>query len=166
MSIFTRKRKILILEIALLIAVYLVARGYSQRHLVSGVSPMIEAMTLDGSKLRLSDFTDKPVLIHFWASWCPVCGLEQDSIQSISNDYPVISIAMQSGNELEVNAHMQENQLRFPTIVDEEGELARQFGVSGVPTSFIISPDKRIKFKEVGYTTETGLRLRLWLAGN
>jgi thiol-disulfide isomerase/thioredoxin len=166
MTFFTRRRKILILEIVLIIAVYLVARGYSQRHLVSGTSPAIEATTLGGDQIRLSDFRDKPVLIHFWASWCPVCELEQESIQSISNDYPVVSIAMQSGSELEVSAHLQENKLSFPTIVDEDGKLARQFGVRGVPTSFIITTDKKIKFKEVGYTTETGLRVRLWLAGN
>ena len=103
------------------------------------------------------------MLVHFWASWCPVCELEQDSIQSISNDYPVISVAMQSGNDLEVTAYMEENKLSFPTIVDEHGILAKQFGVRGVPTSFILSPGGKIAFSEIGYTTEIGLRTRLWL---
>lgn len=167
MRFFKRKRTILIIEIGLIIVVYLVARAYSQRHLVSGIAPPIEAISLNGNMISLSSgMKDKPVLVHFWASWCPVCKLEQDSIQAISQDYPVISVAMHSGDKQQVTAHMQENKLSFPTIVDEDGELASQFGVRGVPTSFIVSPGQKIMFKEVGYTTETGLRARLWFAGN
>ena len=166
MAFFTRKRRILLVEVVLIIAVYLAAKAYSGRNLVTGTAPPIVATSLTGTPIAFSDFKDRPVLVHFWASWCPVCELEQDSIQAISKDYPVISVAMQSGNELEVAAYMEEHKLNFPTVVDEHGELAKQFGVRGVPTSFILSPDRVIEFSEIGYTTEIGLRARLWFAGN
>lgn len=163
MTFLTRKRLIILIEIVLIIAVYLAAKAYAGRNLVTGPAPPINAISLAGTPLVLSDFKDRPILVHFWASWCPVCELEQDSIQSISKDYPVISVAMQSGNDLEVTAHMEENKLSFPTVVDEHGILAKQFGVRGVPTSFILSPGGKIAFSEIGYTTEIGLRTRLWL---
>lgn len=166
MPFLTRRRLIFLIEVVLIIAVYIAAKAYSERNLVTGTAPPINAITLAGKPVVLSEYQDKPVLVHFWASWCPVCELEQNSIQAISKDQPIITIAMQSGNELDVAAHMKENKLDFPTIVDEHGVLAKQFGVRGVPTSFILSPGGKITFSEIGYTTEIGLRIRLWLAGD
>jgi peroxiredoxin len=59
---------------------------------------------------------------------------------------------------------MSDKQLTFPVMLDSSGELARSFGVKGVPTSFILAPDGEISFVETGYSTELGLRLRLWLS--
>jgi alkyl hydroperoxide reductase subunit AhpC len=59
---------------------------------------------------------------------------------------------------------MLENQLTFPVMLDNNGELAQTFGLKGVPASFILSPNGEIKFVETGYSTELGLRLRLWLS--
>lgn len=165
MAFFDNKRQILLTEVVLIIAVYLAAKAYSERNLVAGTAPDINATSLAGRHVALGDLKENPVLVHFWASWCPVCKLQQNNIQAISKDHQVITIAMQSGNELEVAAHMEENKLDFPTVVDEHGMLAKQFGVRGVPTSFILSPDRKIVFSEIGYTTEIGLRTRLWLAG-
>lgn len=165
MAILSKKRTILLIAALLIIALYLVAKAYKQRHLASGISPAITGTTLSGKAVSLDNYRSKPVLVIFWASWCSVCKREQDNIQSVSNDHPVISIAMKSGNKQEVATYMQEHKLSFPTIIDENGELARQFGVYALPTSFIVAPGKKIKFKGVGYTTEIGLRARLWLAG-
>ena len=60
---------------------------------------------------------------------------------------------------------MQDNQLIFPVLLDTSGELATSFGVKGVPASFILDPNGEITFVESGYTTELGLRVRLWLSG-
>lgn len=91
--------------------------------------------------------------------------MEEDSIASISEDHEVITVAMNSGNDMEITAYLEEQGLSFPVVVDEHGLIAERFGVKGVPTSFIIDPDGSIDFTEVGFTTELGLRTRLWLAG-
>ena len=155
-----------VIEIILIFAVLFAVKAYTQRDLVRDKLPNFEATLLDGQKINVSDLQGKPLLLHFWASWCPVCDLEKDSIQAISKDHRVISVAMNSGTDLEVNHYLTENNLSFPTIIDEQGKLAKMFGVRGVPVSFIISPDGNIAFSESGYTTEIGLRFRLWLANN
>jgi len=73
-------------------------------------------------------------------------------------------VAMQSGSDDEVAQYMQKEALSFPVLNDPEGVLAAQWGVRGVPASFIVDTAGRIRFVEVGYTTGIGLRLRLWLA--
>ena len=119
---------------------------------------------MDGSRFMISKYSGKPVLFHFWATWCPICDLQKGSVESIAKDYPVISIASWSEGSAEVKSYMQENELKFPVMLDESGQLARYFGLKGVPASFILSPSGEIKFVETGYTTELGLRIRLWLS--
>ncbi len=80
-------------------------------------------------------------------------------------DWSVITVAMQSGNAAEVSQYLLEHSLHFPVIIDEEGDLARRYGVVGVPASFVIDGLGDIRFSEVGYTTGMGLRVRLWWAG-
>lgn len=155
-----------LLEVVLILAVALAVRGYMQRDLVSGPAPVLEGVLLDGRVVSLDALArrDGPVLVHFWATWCPICGLEHDSIQAISRDHPVVSVAMQSGDTAQVREFMHEEALDYPVLVDELGALAGRYGVRGVPTSLVVDREGRIRFTEVGYTTEWGLRARLWLA--
>ncbi len=152
------------LEIAFILLVFFSVKAYMQRHLVEGTAPALQATLLNGQSVNLQSSTDKPLLLHFWATWCPVCKLEQNSINALSEDHKVITVAMNSGSDLEVQAYLEENNLSFPVIIDEDSNIARRFGVHGVPTSFIINSKGRIEFTEVGYTTSWGLRFRLWMA--
>ena len=106
----------------------------------------------------------KPTLVHFWATWCSVCKLERSNIEAIARDYSIVTVASQSGTSAEVAQYVQTHAMRAPVLVDEDGAVAAQFGVRAFPTSFIIDSAGQIRDVEVGYTTEWGLRLRLWWA--
>lgn len=151
-------------QILLVVLVFLVVRAWTQRDLASGIAPPLQGRLLDGSEFRLMTKRDQPLLLHFWASWCPVCRLEQETIDDLAQDYPVITVAMQSGSGKEVRAFLRKQGLDFPVLNDPDGTLAQRFGVRAVPTSFVIDTDNRIVFREAGYTTSAGLRLRLWWA--
>jgi thiol-disulfide isomerase/thioredoxin len=106
------------------------------------------------------------VLVHFWATWCPICRAEQDSIAAIVHDHPnMLTVAMQSGTPEEVSPHRQKQGVDFPVVNDQDGALARAWDVHAVPACLIVGPDGQIRFVETGYTTGVGIRLRLWLAG-
>ena len=72
---------------------------------------------------------------------------------------------MQSGDINEVRQFMIKEKLSFNVINDASGLLSQSYKIRGVPVSFIIDEKNKIEFTEVGYTTEAGLRLRLWWAG-
>ena len=150
--------------LVLILVVSVAVNLYKTWNIEKGPAPHFEETTITGMPVNLAK-TDKPVLVHFWASWCPICSLEHGSIQSISEDYNVISIAMDSGDENQLQQFMREKQMNYPVIADEDGRVARNWSVTGVPSSFIVAPDGEIKFIEVGYTTELGLRARLWWSG-
>ena len=151
-----------------LLLVILVAgiRWWQHRDMISGAAPALQGVTLAGQPYMLAAHTGKPVLVHFWATWCPICRAEQGSIAAIAHDNPnVITVAMQSGPAAEIIRHMREQGIAFPVLNDQDGSLSAAWGVHAVPASFIISSDGQVRFIEVGYTTGIGLRLRLWLAG-
>lgn len=152
-------------EFILILIIITAARLWMQRDIVSGTAPNVSAVTLTGQHFDLYQDKNRPILVHFWASWCPVCKLEQSNIQNMSQDYPVITIAMQSGNDDEVMQFMKEENLTFNVINDELGIISQRYNIRGVPVSFIVGKDNKISFVEVGYTTEPGLKLRMWWAG-
>ena len=142
--------------------VFFGVRAYQQRDIASGQAPVLSGRTLTGKSFSTAT-AEKPILVHFWASWCRICRFEQNAIDAIAMDYPVITIAMQSGSNQEVADHVREQNLGFAVINDEYGDISRQFGVKVVPTTFVIDASGKIRFVEVGYSSETGLRTRLWL---
>lgn len=151
-----------------LLLVVLVAgiRTWQQRDMVSGVAPALQGVMLNGTPYLLPAHPDHPVLVHFWATWCPICRTEQGSIDAIAHDRSdTITIAMQSGSDVQVASYMREQGIALPVLNDTDGRVSRAWGVHAVPASFIIDTQGRIRYIEVGYTSGWGLRLRLWLAG-
>lgn len=140
-------------------------RAWQQSGIANGPAPALAGVMLDGKPVALSSFAGRPVLVHFWASWCPICRLEQDSIDALARDAAVVTVAMQSGDREAVAQHLLNEALGFPVLNDPDGAIAKQWGVRAVPASFIVDGAGQIRYVEVGYTTGVGLRLRLWLAG-
>ncbi len=116
---------------------------------------------VSGYKFELDN--SKPILIHFWASWCPTCKLEAQNIQTISENFQVLSIAIKSGSDYDIVEYLAENELNFYVHNDEQGLLSSKFNVVAYPTTFIYDKDGNLKFSEVGYTSTFGLWTRmLW----
>ncbi|MDH4215509.1 MAG: redoxin domain-containing protein [Gallionella sp.] len=154
------------IEVLLVVALIAGIRAWQQRDIVSGAAPALQGVLLDGKPFALATGPAQPVLVHFWATWCSVCRMEQGAIEAIAHDNPnVITVAMQSGSRDEVAKYLREQGLSFPVVNDPDGRVAAAWGVHAVPASFIVDTDGRIRFVEIGYTTGVGLRLRLWLAG-
>lgn len=153
-----------ILWLIAFIAIFLLIRPFMQGDVIEGTVPEIETTSITGEKISLSDLKGQPVLIHFWATWCPICKLSADGIEEVSTSYPVINIATQSGSDEELIKFALENNMNTANILnDEDGSLMELFGAKAVPASFIIGPDGKIEFIEVGFSTGFGLKLRLWI---
>ena len=117
---------------------------------------------IDGS----SELIDKkkPIIIHFWATWCPTCKLEAQNIEYLSHHYNVLSIAVNSGSNEDIKKYMLEHSLTFKVVNDQHSIYAKEFHIAAYPTTFIYDKDKKLVFSEVGYTSTIGLLLRmLWL---
>lgn len=138
---------------------------WKARPLVSGNAPPLVGVALDGRMLDLAELQGRPVLVHFWASWCPVCTVMDGAVAAIARDHSVVTVALQSGGTDALREWMREAGHAFPVIADPDGQHASLWGVRGVPASFVIDAAGRIRYSTVGASTEPGLRLRLWAAG-
>lgn len=144
---------------------YLLLRPMMQGDVVRDQAPNFHATTLGGTALRLNDFQGEAVLIHFWATWCPICEFSRDGIETLAQDYRIISIATQSGDDDTLLAYAAQHSMNIDFIInDADGALFQQFGARAVPADFIIDRDGQIAFVEVGVTSSWGLRARLWWA--
>ncbi len=140
--------------------------AWQQFYMVSRIAPPLVGVKIDGSAYALPTKPAQSVLVHFWATWCLPCLTEQDSIEAIAHDHPnTITVAMRSGSDMIVSQHMVKHGLHFAVLNDPDGRISAAWGVHAIPASFIISPDGKIRFVEVGLTSNFALRWRLWLAG-
>ena len=115
--------------------------------------------------IKYEFINDKPILIHFWAEWCPTCNIEAANIQTISENYQVLTFAVKSGSDEDIKNYMLDNNLDFEVINDNDGFFAQKFNIKVYPTTFIYDKDKNLVFSEVGYTSTIGLYFRMWWAG-
>lgn len=102
--------------------------------------------------------------VYFWADWCPICRAQQGSIDDLGRDWPVLTVAMQSGDGAAVSRVLRERGLNWAAAVDADGRIAAQYGLHGVPALAIIDARGALRSMAVGYTTEAGMRARLWWA--
>ena len=128
------------------------------------MAPALAGFNLTGEPISLAQYRGQTVLAHFWATWCTICRLEEGSIASIAEDYPVIAVATSSGSAEEVQAYLSKQGIKLPVMLDTSGELANFWNVRGTPTSFVIDSQGLVTHATMGYTTELSLRWRLWLA--
>ena len=150
------------------IGVFFILRSFMQGEVIHGQAPIMKVQTITGKTLDLQALNQqgKPVLIHIWATWCPICDLTKGGVESVANDYAVINLATQSGSDDELLTFAKANEMNPELIVNDfDGKWMQLFGAKAVPASFIIAPNGEIAFVEVGFTSAWGLRLRLWWAG-
>ncbi len=117
-------------------------------------------MLTDGSKYTVEE--NKPLIIHFWATWCPVCRAELSNIEFTSKHYQVLTIAVKSGDNDEIKEYANKHKLSFKILNDNDGDMARKFNISAFPTTIIYGKNKNIAFTDIGYTSTIGILLKVW----
>lgn len=121
------------------------------------VAPDFELSTLDGQKIKLSDYRGKKVILNFWATWCPPCKAEMPHMEKFykeNKDKNVEILAvnltnMDKGIE-EVKVFVKEYGLTFPIPLDEEGIAGTTYQAFTIPTSYILDEKGVITKKIVG----------------
>lgn len=156
-------------EVLLFIVVFAAVQLWQTRDMTTGAMPALAGPLASGGAGSLAatqaQANGRPVLVYLWASWCPICRLEEATVGALAQDWPLLTIAMQSGNAIEVAHFMAQRDIHYPTLIDEHGTLAAQLGVRSVPAWFVVDSQQRIRFAGSGYSSGWGLRLRLWWAG-
>ncbi len=122
------------------------------------LAPDFEVTDLTGKRVRLSDFRGHPVFLNFWATWCGPCKLEMPDLQKVLDSHQrdgLVVLAVDYGETYaRANAYVKSLNLHFTAVgLDPTVEVARRYGVEGLPKSFMVDSDGVITHVFTGQTS-------------
>lgn len=120
--------------------------------------PNSKIKMLNGEYAKLSDFNeDGPVIINFWTTWWPFCERQLAYLDQLSSNFSetglkVLAVNVNKPQILnQVRPYINKRKYKFDVSVDPRGKLAKQFGVKGFPTLFLVDKDGTIIHVSDGY---------------
>ncbi len=125
--------------------------------------------TLDGETLRLSDLQGKPVVLNFWATWCPPCRDEIPELVAAYDQYRDQGLVIVGVNLQEPDGNVREFAedfgIQFPVVIDRNGDVADKWRlggpVQGIPTSYFLDEAGVVREFFYGPMKESALNERL-----
>ena len=130
---------------------------------VGEVLPKATLINLKGNRTDIpSDFRGRILIVHFWATWCPYCAKEVALLESLFHGYRakgVLPLSVNVGESREtVVSFMEKQNVSYPILTDPDSSVARQYGITGIPTTFVLNREGVVKFRIIGEVTGDGLR--------
>jgi peroxiredoxin len=110
---------------------------------VGDIAPNFVLANLEGEAVRLTDFRGQPVIVNFWATWCPPCRIEMPDLQAAYERYDGEDLAILALNQSEPailvrDYFYEEMGLTFTPLIDEVGLVSDRYGIFSFPTSLFL----------------------------
>lgn len=106
-------------------------------------------------KISSAELKGKVLFVNFWASWCSPCREEMPSIDRLSkhfssnNDFVILPILYRDSPQDAVN-YLKQNGFNLPALIDKDGKAARDFGLRGIPETYLVDKKGVIRKKVIG----------------
>ncbi len=111
---------------------------------------------MDEEKIKLSSFRGKVVLLNFWATWCPPCRREIPSMERLysklkNKKFTVLAINQMEGED-QIFTYTAQLKIdpSFNILLDRKSKVAKQFGVRGIPTTYLIDKKGMVRYRAIG----------------
>ena len=132
------------------------------------LAPDFELKSPTGETVRLSDLRGQAVLVNLWATWCPPCREEMQTIEKVYQEYKdqgftILAVNMTYQDDPSaVMPFVNEQRLTFPILLDETGEMGSAYQLRSLPSSYFIGRDGIINEVVIGGPmSEALLRTRI-----
>lgn len=139
--------------VSLVVSVFLSFAAFAQE---DNKMPEWELYNQAGELVKSSDLVGKPIIIHFWATWCPYCKKLQPGLDRIYTKYKdqglqMIAISVREDEGADPQKVLDERNMHFNTLINGDEVALGLFGIGGTPTTFFIDAQGEI----VGATTQS-----------
>ncbi len=130
-------------------------------------APVLTGALLEGGQFDLRRLHGRPVLVHFWASFCTPCLEELPSLQRLAArcpDLAVVTVAADRGSPAPVREVVRRLALTLPVVVAPEPALRRRWEVNVLPVTYLLDREHRLRVRVLGARRWDGAAGRAWLA--
>jgi peroxiredoxin len=119
-------------------------------------APVFSIPTLTGSTLDLSKYRGKVIMINFWATWCGPCRVEMPSMEELytkygGKDFEILAVNGGEDGNL-VQPFIENLNLTFPVLLDQEFEVHNKYQVTAIPSTFLVDKSGVITHRFFGFT--------------
>ncbi len=132
---------------------------------VGDIAPDFRLESLNGKIVSLSEFRGKPVMVNFWATWCPFCIAEMPDMQQVYDESKkdgLVILAVNRAESLEkidgFLANELEGMIRYTILLDRQDDVARAYIQLGMPVSYFIDRNGRIIDRKFGQLSLAEIR--------
>ncbi|MBP6016300.1 MAG: TlpA family protein disulfide reductase [Candidatus Promineofilum sp.] len=134
---------------------------------VGNLAPDFTLQTIDGRSITLRDYTDSggtPVVLNFWATWCPPCRVEMPYFENASHLYAgeVVVLGLNQAESADVMAaYARDHGLTYPLLVDQDMRVNNLYGVLNLPTTIFIDKNGVVREVLIGTISQAVLEDRI-----
>ncbi len=128
--------------------------------LIGTKAPDFTLRDISGTAINLSSFEGKPILLNFWATWCPYCRKERAHLNALYSEYKdreliIISVSIDRSVSA-VKKYLKKVPSDFIILSDSDSRVASKYSVVGLPSSFLIDRSGIVQYKFTGSQKWTG----------
>lgn len=122
-------------------------------------APALSGKDLDGKQVNLASSRGKTTVVNFWASWCSPCRAESDGLRAAAQALPGVSFVGVDVTDTRSNAvaFVRNHKLPYPSVFDNEEDVATAWLVSGLPQTFVVDAQGRVAARFPGAVTQQEL---------
>jgi len=119
-------------------------------------APAFRLPTFDSAQpVALADFRGKVVFVDFWASWCSPCRQSLPLYDKLRENYPAADFAILAigldEDTAEAKAFLAEHPVKYTTLQNPQGDVAKAFDLKGMPSSYLIDRSGIVRARHVGF---------------
>lgn len=132
-----------------------VTKSEGATQLIGKRAPNFTLKDIAGFEVNLSQYRGKPILLVFWATWCPHCRVEMPQINTLYKSFKesvlVFGINVEDENS-RILKFISDYPMSFPILSDKNGDVSRLYNITSIPTLVFVDPDGIVKDVDVGET--------------
>ena len=118
------------------------------------MAPKFSLPDMQDKPRELTDYLGKPVIISFWATWCPPCRKEipyfNRAWEKLKNDgIEMLFVNINEGKET-IEAYTKDHPIKLKILRDEGAGQLKNWNMTGLPTTFILDPEGRVVYQAMG----------------
>lgn len=158
-----------LLNAVFFIAVFVAVSTFQARKMLptSGTeAPALSGPLLSGGDYDIAAAEARPVLVYFFAPWCNICAVTSDNLTRLrrlrdEESLDIVAVALDWQDVDEVSEYVDRHEIDLPVILGDS-RIGQSWQVQAFPTYYVLDSERRIRRRDLGYSSQFGLWWRTW----